>query len=124
MSRIGKNPISLPQGVKVSSDAQLLKVEGPKGKLSREVRPEIKIVVKEGELSFERNLETKEARAFHGLERSLAYNMVVGVSEGFEKQLALVGAVIEPSLKENLIYFLGYSHHRFLTTLRHSSFDA
>ena len=111
MSRIGKNPITLPQGVKVSVDGQVLTVEGPKGKLTREVRPEISIVVKDNELSFERVNDSKPARSFHGLERSLANNMVVGVSEGYEKQLALVGVGYRAEAKGSVLNLsLGYSH--------------
>lgn len=111
MSRIGKNPIALPQGVKVSVDGQTIQVEGPKGKLSRTVRPEISIVVDDKEISFRRKDDSKQSRAFHGLERSLARNMIVGVSEGYEKQLALIGVGYRAEAQGNSLNLsLGYSH--------------
>jgi large subunit ribosomal protein L6 len=111
MSRIGKQPISVPKGVKVNVSGQALTVEGPKGKLSRTVRPEIGIEVAEGELSFTCNVDSKTARAYHGLERALANNMVVGVSEGYEKELALVGVGYRAEAKgTGLTLALGYSH--------------
>ena len=79
MSRIGKQPIELPKGVKATIAGQLLKVEGPKGTLEREVRPEIKVELVDGELIFTRDRDDKFIRAFHGMERSLVNNMVEGV---------------------------------------------
>lgn len=111
MSRIGKQPISLPKGVKAVIAGQLIKVEGPKGKLERSVRPEVS-VKEEGEtIVVERADDSKSSRAFHGLERSLLSNMVQGVSEGFAKELALVGVGYKAEQSgKNLVLSLGYSH--------------
>lgn len=111
MSRIGKQPVEVPQGVKIAVVGQLLKVEGPKGKLEREMRPEVGVEFNNNELVFVRKQETKEARAFHGLERALAHNMVEGVSKGYEKQLSLLGTGYRADInKTTLNLALGYSH--------------
>lgn len=111
MSRIGKQPISLPSGVKVNVSGQTITVEGPKGKLSRTVRPEIGVSIADSVLTFECKEDSKTARAFHGLERALANNMVVGVSKGYEKQLALVGVGYRAEGSgSKLNLSLGYSH--------------
>ena len=111
MSRIGKQPIPLPSGVKAHIAGQLLKVEGPKGKLDRTVRPEVTMEVVDGALVFTRKDDSKASRAFHGLERSLASNMVQGVSEGFSKELAFVGVGYKADVKGNTVELnLGFSH--------------
>lgn len=111
MSRVGKQPVKLPSGVKAIIAGQLLKIEGPKGKLERSVRPEISVKEESGNLVFERIEDNKPSRAFHGLERALARNMVEGVSQGFSKELALVGVgyKVEVSGKK-VVLNLGYSH--------------
>jgi large subunit ribosomal protein L6 len=111
MSRIGKLPVALPKGVNAHIAGQLLKIEGPKGKMKREVCQEIKVELRDGKLVFSRSSETTKVRALHGMERALAHNMVKGVSEGFEKQLALVGVGYRVEEKgKNLLFNLGYSH--------------
>ncbi|HQH25947.1 MAG TPA: 50S ribosomal protein L6 [Oligoflexia bacterium] len=111
MSRIGKQPVVLPKGVKAIVAGQLLKVEGPKGKLERQVQPQIKVELVEGKLVFTRSSDETKIRALHGMERALANNMVKGVAEGFEKQLALVGVGYRVEEKgKNLLFNLGYSH--------------
>ena len=111
MSRIGNKPIDLPDGVKAEIAGQLVKVEGPKGKLEREIRKEITAAVADGKITFTPNEESKEARAFHGMERALINNMVVGVSQGFEKQLQLIGVGYRADLKGDTFDLgLGYSH--------------
>jgi len=111
MSRIGNQPVELPGGVKAEIAGQLLKVEGPKGKLEREVRPEILVELAEGKIVFSRKKNDKQSRAFHGLERALASNMVTGVYEGYEKQLALLGVGYRADVKgQNINLNLGYSH--------------
>ena len=111
MSRIGKQPIVIPKGVKAMMAGQLLKVEGPKGKLERQVRPEIS-VAQEGEtLVLTRANEEKAVRAFHGMERALINNMIVGVSQGFEKELQLIGVGYRADSKGNTLNLaLGHSH--------------
>ena len=117
MSRIGKLPISIPAGVTINvSDDNKVTVKGPKGEMSQVVDPSIKVNIAEGEVTFEiveenDTVETKQKQAFHGLYRSLINNMVVGVSEGFKKQLELVGVGYRVSNQGNLLEFaLGYTH--------------
>jgi large subunit ribosomal protein L6 len=93
MSRIGKTPITVPAGVTVTiGDDNLVTVKGPKGELHQQVAPSMKVELKDGELTVARPNDEKENRAMHGLYRSLLNNMVVGVTEGFRKELELVGA--------------------------------
>ena len=111
MSRIGKQPIAIPDGVKVDISGQDVKVEGPKGKLARSVRPEISIELKDKKLLVTRTEETQEANAFHGLERSLLNNMVSGVTEGFEKILEVNGVGYRAKVKGDILELgLGFSH--------------
>ena len=111
MSRIGKLPITLPQGVKAIIAGQLVKVEGPKGKLEREIRPEVQIKEDSGSLILERKDDSKPAKAFHGMERALINNMVQGVSTGFVKELSLIGVGYKADVKgNNIVLNLGYSH--------------
>ena len=91
MSRIGKLPIEVPSGVAVTIKDDLVTVKGPKGELSQRVNSDIKVSLENGILKVERPTDAKEHRALHGLYRALIHNMVVGVSEGYKKQLVLVG---------------------------------
>ena len=97
MSRIGKLPINIPAGVTVKvGEGNVVTVKGPKGELTQTVDPSIKVNISDAEITFEIDekndtVETKQKQAFHGLYRSLINNMVVGVSEGYRKQLELVG---------------------------------
>ncbi len=117
MSRIGKLPISIPAGVTISvSDDNVVTVKGKKGELKQAVDPSIKINLSDSELTFEVDesndtVETKQKHAFHGLYRALVNNMVVGVSEGYKKQMELVGVGYRVSNQGNLLEFaLGYTH--------------
>lgn len=111
MSRIGKMPVEIPQGVKAVISGQLLKVEGPKGKLERELRPEILIKEDAGSLILNRKDDSKPARAFHGMERALVHNMIVGVATGFVKELSLIGVGYKADVKgAQIVLNLGYSH--------------
>ena len=120
MSRIGKLPISIPAGVTVTLKDNVVNVKGPKGELSQFVNPAINVeiadghvVLKEDEGAMLDNL--KQRHAFHGLYRALINNMVIGVSEGYKKELELVGVGYRVSNQGNLIEFsLGYSHSIFL----------
>lgn len=121
MSRIGKLPITIPAGVTVTvSDENVVTVKGKEGELTQAVHPSIKINLSEGEMTFEMDetndtVDTKQRHAFHGLYRALINNMVVGVSEGYEKRLELVGVGYRVSNQGNLIEFnLGYTHAIFL----------
>ena len=93
MSRIGNKPITLLDGVKVSLNGNTISVEGPKGKLSYDHRPEVKIAVDEDDKSIvvSRDKDDRESRAYHGLTRALVNNMIVGVKDGYEKKLELQG---------------------------------
>lgn len=91
MSRIGKKPAKIPNGVKVSVDAGNVLVEGPKGKLKQALRPEVTITVDGGNVKIDRTADTRQGRAMHGLYRALVVNMLKGVSDGYEKKLEIVG---------------------------------
>jgi large subunit ribosomal protein L6 len=111
MSRVGKKPIVLPKGVKVSiSDAEL-EVEGPRGKLTSPVPPGISFAVENGELVCQRQTDARQQRAFHGLARALAHNAVKGVSEGFSRDLDIVGVGYRAQVEgRKVIFALGFSH--------------
>ncbi len=91
MSRIGKKPAKIPAGVNVAVDGNFVQVEGPKGKLRQELRPEVKLAIEGGDVVVSRTEETRQGRAMHGLYRALVVNMLKGVSEGYEKKLEIVG---------------------------------
>lgn len=111
MSRIGKKPVEIPNGVTVSLDGQLIKVKGPKGELHRKIHPLIKTEIAEGEVKFLRPDDLKESRALHGLTRALVQNMVIGVTESYKKTLDIVGVGYKAELKgKNLLLTIGYSH--------------
>lgn len=112
MSRIGKAPIPVPSGVEVTIDGRSVAVKGPKGALARELPGDITVRQEGDTLLVERNNDERETRAFHGLARSLVNNMVVGVTEGFRKQLEIVGVGYRAALKgsDTLELALGFSH--------------
>ena len=119
MSRIGKLPIELPQGVEVKIEGHTVTVKGPLGTEVVEVRPEISVKVEDNHIVFEVDenspVNYKQKQAFHGLYRSLVNNLVVGVSEGYKKVLELVGVGYRVSNQGNLIEFsLGYTHPIFI----------
>ena len=111
MSRIGKHPIAVPAGVEVKVDGSTVTVKGPKGTLTKEFKPSMSIVVDGGFVTVTRPDDEKENRALHGLTRTLIHNMVVGVSEGYTKELEVngVGYRAQKSGKK-LTLHLGYSH--------------
>jgi large subunit ribosomal protein L6 len=110
MSRVGKQVIIMPAGVKVKVGPDRLEVEGPKGKLTSPLFPGIAARVEDNKLWLTRSEETKAVRSLHGLSRTLAHNAVVGVSQGFAKQLEIVGVGYRAKLeKGNLELSLGYS---------------
>lgn len=111
MSRIGKKPILIPAGVEVKIDGQSVAIKGPKGELSREVRPEIKVELKEGSIVVSPKIETKKTKAFWGLTRALISNMVQGVVKGYEKQLEIQGIGYRASAEgRDLALQVGFSH--------------
>lgn len=120
MSRIGKLPINIPAGVTVTLKDNVVSVKGPKGELSQAVDPSIIVTIENNEITFaideaNDNVEQKQKQAFHGLYRSLVNNIVVGVSEGYKKEMELVGVGYRVSNQGNLVEFsLGYTHSIFL----------
>jgi large subunit ribosomal protein L6 len=111
MSRIGKSPINIPDGVSVELKGSKVTVKGPKGELSQEIRPEVAVVEKEGQLRLSVKSNIKEGSAYWGLTRALLQNMVTGVTEGYEKKLELVGVGYRASpAAEGISLTLGYSH--------------
>jgi large subunit ribosomal protein L6 len=116
MSRIGKQPIAVPDGVEVTIQPDLVKVKGPKGELEERVSPEIGVAQENGEIVVTRSTDRGEHRALHGLTRSLIANMVEGVTDGFEKRLEIQGVGYRAQLQGNkLVLALGYSHPVELT---------
>lgn len=116
MSRIGKLPITIPAGVTVTvGDDNKVTVKGPKGELTQQVNPDLKIEIENGHLTVGRPTDEKEHRSMHGLYRSLLNNMVVGVSAGFRKELELVGVGYRVSNTGQLVELsLGFTHSIFL----------
>ena len=112
MSRIGKSPVIIPSGVEVTIAANnLVTVKGPKGTLEEKIDSDMKIVIADAQLTLERPSEQKRHKAMHGLYRSLINNMVVGVSEGYVKELELIGVGYRASNSGQLLQLMvGFSH--------------
>ncbi len=112
MSRIGKLPVTVPSGVDVQIDDRLVTVKGPKGTLSHQVAAPITVEQGEGVLDVKRPDDERESRSLHGLTRTLVNNMVVGVTDGYEKKLEIVGVGyrVLPKGPTQLEFQLGYSH--------------
>lgn len=111
MSRIGKKPISLPAGVKVTVDGNTVTVQGPKGTLEQILPEGITISQEDNQVLVERADDNKQQRAFHGLTRALIANMVEGVTNGFEKKLELVGVGYRAQMQgKKLVISIGFSH--------------
>lgn len=112
MSRIGKLPIPVPAGVSISVDkSNLVTVKGPKGELKQAIDPDLTVEVSTAQIEVKRPTEQKRHRAAHGLYRSLLSNMVVGVSQGFEKKLEVIGVGYKAEAQGNQLELaLGYSH--------------
>lgn len=111
MSRIGRKPIPVPDGVDVKIDGKQITVKGPKGTLTRSFHPEMDVKVVDKELCVERPSDAKRHRALHGTTRSIIANMIEGVANGFSKELELVGVGYRAQKKgKNLSLNVGYSH--------------
>ncbi|MBC8417592.1 MAG: 50S ribosomal protein L6 [Desulfobacteraceae bacterium] len=111
MSRIGKRPIPIPKDVEVEVQGDLLRVKGPKGELKCHVHPKISVKKDGDKISVLAVDESREARSLHGLFGALIYNMVIGVTRGFEKVLEIVGVGYKAELKgRTAVFNLGYSH--------------
>ena len=111
MSRIGKLPVPVPQGVTVDIKKNLVTVKGPKGELQKDFPPEIKLEQEDGQVIATRNSDHRIHRAKHGLTRALLNNMVVGVSSGFSRKLFIEGVGYRAAVEDkNLVLNVGYSH--------------
>jgi len=111
MSRIGKQPVALPDKVNVKIDGQTVSVKGPKGELAMDVHPDISVKMEDGQVIVERSSDEKKFRALHGLMRSLVSNMVTGVSDGWSKTLEIEGVGYAAELRgKDLVLKLGFSH--------------
>lgn len=112
MSRVGKAPVLLTEGVTVKVEGNIVSVKGPKGELTQELSPSIGVEVKDGELILSRSNESKDSKAKHGLYRALINNMVEGVTNGYTKVLELVGVGYKATNQGNVLDLaLGYSHN-------------
>ncbi len=111
MSRIGRMPVTIPAGVEVKVDGSMVTVKGAKATLSQQFHPNMKIAVEGNEVHVTRPNDDKENRALHGLTRSLIHNMVVGVTDGFKKELEVQGVGYRVAKQgKDLVMNLGYSH--------------
>lgn len=111
MSRIGQNPINIPAGVNIDLKGTLVKVKGQKGSLEYQVHKDMNISEHDGTVLVNRNSDAREQRAIHGTTRQMIHNMVVGVSEGFSKELEIIGVGYQAQLQGTQLRLqLGYSH--------------
>jgi large subunit ribosomal protein L6 len=111
VSRIGRMPVPIPQGVEIRSDGEFVRVKGPKGELASRIPPGIAVEVDKGEVRFARSNDEPQQRAWHGLVRSLVANSVEGVTKGFTRELEIVGVGYKAEVKGKAVVFaLGYSH--------------
>ena len=111
MSRIGKMPVQIPKGVDITVDGRVIRVKGPKGLLTVNLLPGIDAAVENGEVNLSRANEERETRSFHGLNRALLANAATGVSEGWSKELEIVGIGYRAEKKGSSVVFnLGHSH--------------
>jgi large subunit ribosomal protein L6 len=111
MSRIGKREVKIPQGAKITVQGSECLIEGPKGKLTVAIPEYIQVKVGEKSVAFDRSLDTKTARSFHGLVRNLVNNAFIGVTQGYKKTLDIHGVGFKAQLKGNILNCaLGYSH--------------
>jgi len=111
VSRIGKLPVAIPDGVKCELDGQHLKVTGPKGSLDIELSPRVSLTIEDDVLTVARTAEQKQDRAQHGLTRALIYNMVEGVTEGYSRELMIEGTGYRANMQgKSLNLQVGYSH--------------
>jgi large subunit ribosomal protein L6 len=111
MSRVGKSPIPIPTGVKITRKSGVITVEGPNGKLTQDIRDDIGLEIKDNEAVFTRPSDSKTHMAMHGLYRALIANMVTGVSDGFKRDIEIEGVGYKAEQTGKVVTFsLGYSH--------------
>ncbi len=114
MSRVGKKPIVIPEGVKLTVKDNLLNIKGPKGELNQRIHPNIGIEIADNQVNVSRPNDSKENKSLHGLSRALIQNMVTGVTDTYKKTLDIVGVGYKAELKgKNLLLNIGYSHPIF-----------
>ncbi|MCR2807322.1 50S ribosomal protein L6 [Paenibacillus soyae] len=124
MSRIGRKPIQVPAGVTINLDNTVITVKGPKGTLSREIHKDMKVNVAENEIVIERPSDNKLHRSLHGTTRSIVANMVTGVTEGFTRNLELVGVGYRANKSgDKIVLNVGYSHPVEITPEQNIEFD-
>lgn len=124
MSRIGRKPITIPQGVQVDILGNTVKVKGPKGELQQVVHPDIKVSQDNGIIKVERPSDEKEHRSLHGLTRTLVSNMIIGVTNGYTKGLDINGVGYRAAKQgKNLVLTIGYSHPVEIEPLPGIEFD-
>lgn len=115
MSRVGKMPILIPGGLEVIREGDIMTVKGPKGILEEKIHPDMKTVIEDGIIRVERPSDNRFHRSLHGLTRTLIQNMIIGLTDGFEKQLEIVGVGYRAELKGKVVaFYLGYSHPIYL----------
>lgn len=111
MSRIGKQPVAVPNGITAEINGNTVITKGPKGELKKSFHPAMKIELKDNQIIVTRGADTKQNRALHGLTRNLIANMVIGVSKGFERRLEIIGIGYKAlSAKNKITLSLGFSH--------------
>ena len=111
MSRIGRKPITIPAGVDVTIDGSHVAVKGPRGSLERDLHPDMRVVMEDGEIRVERPSDERLHRSLHGLTRTLVANMIEGVTNGYEKRLEIVGVGYRAVYKDpDIELALGFSH--------------
>ena len=124
MSRIGRMPIAIPAGVTVTMDAGVMTVKGAKATLTREIHPNMTVTIGDGEIVVTRPNDQKENRSLHGLTRTLINNMVVGVTEGFKKELQVNGVGYRVAKQgKDLVMNLGYSHQVVMSEIEGITID-
>jgi len=111
VSRVGRKPIPIPQGVQVTVEGNVVRVKGPKGQLERTIPAGLEVAVEDGQVVVRRQDDERQRRALHGLFRTLVANMITGVTQGYERSLTLEGAGYRASKQgRKLVMSLGYSH--------------
>lgn len=124
MSRIGKEPVRIPDGVTVTFEGETLRVSGPKGTLTQQIHPDITVAINDGDVRVTRDDDQREHRALHGLFRSLIANMVTGVTDGYQRRLEIVGVGYRVAKRGNgLTFQLGYSHPIEVDAVEGITFD-
>lgn len=114
MSRVGRKPITIPKGISVTKNENVINVKGPKGELQTVVHNNMKVEIKDGELTVQRSDDLKFNKSLHGLTRALIQNMIKGVTEHYQKTLDIVGVGYKAEQKgENILINIGYSHPIF-----------